>query len=92
MGNLNISIKDVDTDWLTTMLSNIAMARGSACTSETIQPSHVLRAIGVSDQDADCSLRISIGRFTTEQEVLTAASQIVEKANSYTVKRAALAI
>jgi len=91
-GNLNICLKDVDADWLTTMLPNIAMARGSACTSETIQPSHVLRAIGISDQDADSSLRISIGRFTSEDEIRSATNEIIEKSKSYISKRELLAI
>ena len=91
-GNINIGIKGVDADWLTTMLPTIAIARGSACTSETIQPSHVLRAIGLSDQDADSSIRVSVGRFTTEEEVTISANKIVEKANTYISKRATLAI
>ena len=74
------------------MLPNIAMARGSACTSETLQPSHVLRAIGVSDENANSAVRISFGRFTIEEEVVYAANAISEKAKNYISKKASLAI
>ena len=57
-GNLNICLKGVDADWLAAMIPEIAIARGSACTSETIQPSHVLRAIGLSDEDANSSIEL----------------------------------
>ena len=92
VGNLNISIKNTDADWLTTMLPNVAIARGSACTSETLQPSHVLRAIGISDDDANSAIRISFGRFTTEDEVADAAKAIAEKSKEYIAKRESLAI
>ena len=92
VGNVNISVHKVDADWLTTMLANIAMARGSACTSETLQPSHVLRAIGVSDENANSAVRISFGRFTTEEEVVFAANALSEKAKNYLSKKASLAI
>jgi cysteine desulfurase len=91
-GNLNICLKGIDADWLITMIPNIAIARGSACTSETIQPSHVLRSIGISDEDANSSIRISFGRFTTENEVKKAANIIVEQSKIYLSKRKALAI
>lgn len=91
-GNLNICLKGIDADWLTTMISNIAVARGSACTSETIQPSHILRAIGVSDEDANSSIRVSFGRFTTKEEVKTAAETIIKQSKIYLSKRESLAI
>ena len=92
VGNINISIHNVDADWLTMMLPNIAMARGSACTSETLQPSHVLRSIGVSDENANYAVRISLGRYTNEEEVFYAANKISEKAKEYISKKASLAI
>jgi cysteine desulfurase len=92
VGNLNLSLHNVDAAWLTTMLPNIAVARGSACTSETIQPSHVLRAIGLSDDKADCAIRVSFGRFTTKDEVIEAAKVISLKAQEYLSKRESIAI
>ena len=91
-GNLNICFKKIDADWLTTMLPDIAIARGSACTSETIQPSHVLRAIGLSDEDAYGSVRISFGRFTTSSEVKKAAELIVKQVKVFQSKKEVLAI
>jgi cysteine desulfurase len=89
---LNICLKGVDADWLTTMIPNIAIARGSACTSETIQPSHVLRSIGLSDDDANSSIRVSFGRFTTENEIEKAANMIIEQSKIYLSKKEVLAI
>ena len=91
-GNLNICLKGVDADWLTTMIPEIAIARGSACTSETIQPSHVLRAIGLTDEDANSSIRISFGRFTTKDEVIRAANLIIKQVNSFIEKKEIMAI
>ena len=80
-GNINICLKGVDADWLCTMLNNVAIARGSACTSETIQPSHVLRSIGLKDDDANSSIRVSFGRFNTIEDVNVAVSKIVAASN-----------
>ena len=91
-GNINICLKGVDADWLTTMLPDIAIARGSACTSETLQPSHVLRAIGLSDEDADSSIRISLGRFTTDEEISIASNKIINKVLQYLKRKETLAI
>ena len=91
-GNLNICLKGIDADWLTSMTPNIAVARGSACTSETIQPSHVLRAIGLSDEDANSSIRISFGRFTTKEEIKKASNILIEKSKMYLTKKESLAI
>lgn len=91
-GNINICLKGIDADWLTTMLPDIAIARGSACTSETLQPSHVLRAIGLSDEDANSSIRISLGRFTTDEEISIASNKIINKVQQYFMRKEALAI
>ena len=77
-GNLNIAIADVDGEVLMTALDDIAVSTGSACTSATVEPSYVLRAIGVSDELAQSSLRITIGRYTTEKDVDYAAKRIIE--------------
>lgn len=59
-------------------LKDLAISSGSACTSASLEPSYVLRALGLSDELAHSSLRISLGRFTTEAEVDHAVSEIRE--------------
>lgn len=59
-------------------LRNLAVSSGSACTSASLEPSYVLRAIGLNDELAHSSLRISIGRFTTEEEIDYAVEKIHE--------------
>ncbi|CAN5356381.1 cysteine desulfurase [soil metagenome] len=68
-GILNISVLGVEGEALLPSLKNIALSAGSACNSASIDSSHVLRAIGLSDQLAHNSLRLSLGRFTTEEEI-----------------------
>ena len=67
--NLNISFKFVDGESLMMALRDLAVSSGSACTSASLEPSYVLRAIGLNDELAHSSLRISIGRFTTLEEI-----------------------
>jgi cysteine desulfurase len=69
MGNLNISFAYVEGESLLMALKNIAISSGSACTSASLEPSYVLRAIGVSEDLAHTSIRFGIGRFTTEEEI-----------------------
>ncbi len=68
-GNLNLSFAGVDGEALLTGLTEIAVSSGSACTSASIEPSYVLQALGLDDALARSSLRIGLGRFTTEAEV-----------------------
>jgi len=68
-GNLNISFNYVEGESLIMALKDIAVSSGSACTSASLEPSYVLRAIGRSDELAHSSLRFTIGRYTTEQEI-----------------------
>jgi cysteine desulfurase len=56
--------------------TNLAFSAGSACTSATMSASHVLQAMGLSNEQANSSVRISFGRFTTEKETITAAKTI----------------
>ncbi|MEJ2576866.1 MAG: IscS subfamily cysteine desulfurase [Gammaproteobacteria bacterium] len=68
-GNLNVSFNYVEGESLIMALKDMAVSSGSACTSASLEPSYVLRALGRSDELAHSSLRLTIGRFTTEQEV-----------------------
>jgi len=68
-GCLNYSFAYVEGESLLMALKNVAVSSGSACTSASLEPSYVLRALGVDDELAHSSLRFGIGRFTTEQEV-----------------------
>lgn len=75
-GNLNIAVAGVDGELLLMALKDIAVSTGSACTSASVEPSYVLKAAGVPDALALSSLRISIGRFTTLEEIDFAAAHI----------------
>ncbi|XBC43320.1 MAG: IscS subfamily cysteine desulfurase [Buchnera aphidicola (Meitanaphis flavogallis)] len=66
---LNISFNYVEGESLIMALKNIAISSGSACTSASLEPSYVLRALGIKDELAHSSIRFSIGRFTTKQEI-----------------------
>ena len=68
-GNLNISFNFVEGESLIMSLKDIAVSSGSACTSASLEPSYVLRALGRNDELAHSSIRFTIGRFTTEEEV-----------------------
>ncbi|MBV1877193.1 MAG: IscS subfamily cysteine desulfurase [Pseudomonadales bacterium] len=68
-GNLNISFNFVEGESLIMALSDLAVSSGSACTSASLEPSYVLRALGLNDEMAHSSLRFSIGRFTTAEDI-----------------------
>ncbi|WP_318439302.1 IscS subfamily cysteine desulfurase [Photobacterium leiognathi] len=74
--NLNISFAFVEGESLLMALKDLAVSSGSACTSASLEPSYVLRALGLNDELAHSSIRFSFGRFTTEEEVDYAVTQI----------------
>jgi len=77
-GNLNLSFAYVEGEGLMMALKEVALSSGSACTSASLEPSHVLRACGVSEDLAHSSIRFGLGRFTTEEEVDYVADRVVE--------------
>jgi cysteine desulfurase len=80
-GNLNMSFAYVEGEGLLMGLKGLAVSSGSACTSASLEPSHVLKALGVGDELAHSSIRYGLGRFTTEEEVDYAAKITVEAVN-----------
>jgi len=68
-GNLNVSFAFVEGESLIMALKDLAVSSGSACTSASLEPSYVLRALGLNDELAHSSIRFSFGRYTTEEEV-----------------------
>ena len=75
-GNLNLSFADVDSEGLVAGIKDLAVSSGSACTSASVEPSYVLRAIGLDDGLARCAIRVGFGRFTTEDDVDFAVGRI----------------
>ncbi|HCP01568.1 MAG TPA: IscS subfamily cysteine desulfurase [Rhodospirillaceae bacterium] len=86
-GNLNVGFPGIDAEALMNGLDSVAISTGSACTSASIEPSYVLRALGLGDSDAGASIRIGFGRFTTETEVDTAAELISAAVDAQLDKR-----
>ena len=78
-GNLNLSFAYVEGESLMMGIKNLAVSSGSACTSASLEPSYVLKALGVEEELAHTSLRIGFGRFTTENEVKYATDIIVKE-------------
>lgn len=76
-GILNVSFGGVDGEQLLLMLRELAVSTGSACASASLEPSYVLKAIGVSDELAHSALRFSFGRFTTDADVDFAIDKVV---------------
>jgi cysteine desulfurase len=79
-GSLNLSFPGVTAPELIAAAPSVAMSTGSACTSATVEPSYVLRAMGVPDVVANASIRLAVGRFTTEAEIDFAADAIADAA------------
>ncbi len=78
-GNLNLSFAHCEAETLMAALKDLAVSTASACTSASLEPSYVLRAIGLEDELAHASLRFGIGRFTTEAEIDYAVEEVVRE-------------
>jgi len=77
-GCVNLSFAYVEGESLLMALKDIALSSGSACTSASLEPSYVLRALGAEDDMAHSSIRFGIGRFTTEEEIDFVVSRVVD--------------
>ncbi len=80
-GNLNVSFAYVEGESLLMGINDVAVSSGSACTSATLEPSYVIRALGVSEELAHSSIRFGLGRFNTEDEVDYVADRVVREVN-----------
>jgi cysteine desulfurase len=76
--NLNVGFAYVDSESLLMGVSDIAVSSGSACTSATLEPSYVLKALGIGDDLAHSSIRFGIGRFNTEEEIDYVGSKVID--------------
>jgi cysteine desulfurase len=77
-GNLNMTFEQVDSETLMMGVKEVALSSGSACTSAKIEPSHVLRALGLGEEAAHSSIRFGLGRFNTDEEVDYVADRLVD--------------
>jgi cysteine desulfurase len=80
-GNLNLSFAYVEGEAMMMAIKDVAVSSGSACTSASLEPSYVLRALGVDEDLAHSSIRFGIGRFNTEEEIDFVAQLVIEKVN-----------
>ncbi|MBN8512278.1 MAG: IscS subfamily cysteine desulfurase [Rickettsiales bacterium] len=81
-GNVNLSFSYIEGESMILAIKDLAVSSGSACTSSSLEPSYVLRALGVDDALAHTSIRFGFGRFTTEDEVDYAAQLVLSRINS----------
>ena len=86
--NLNVRVDDVHGEALLKAIgADLAVSSGAACATSSAEPSHVLRAMGLSDEQARASIRFGLGRFTTEQEVDAAAAIVVDAVHHLRTRR-----
>ena len=89
--NANITFKYAEADKVMMEMKDVAVSSGSACSSAEPEPSHVLKAIGLSGEDAKSSIRFGLGRFTTEQEIDYVIERVRETVQSVRTKRKGIA-
>jgi len=77
-GNLNICFRNADSGTLMMSMKDIAISSGSACSSAAVEPSHVLKAIGLNDSEVRSSVRFGFGRYSTEEEIDYAVEKVAE--------------
>ncbi len=87
-GNLNVTFPGLGAETLMAEVDDLALATGSTCTSATVEPSYVLKALGLSEDLARASVRIGLGRFTTEAELDYAAERLIAAVRRLTVAAA----
>jgi cysteine desulfurase len=80
-GNLNVCFPSTKSDSIMMSMRDIALSSGSACTSTSIQPSHVLKALGLTKEESHASIRFGIGRFNTEAEIDHTIEKVVKTVN-----------
>ena len=80
-GNLNISFAYVEGEAMMMAIKDVAVSSGSACTSASLEPSYVLRAMGLDEELAHSSIRFGIGRFNTPEEIDYVASLVITQVN-----------
>jgi cysteine desulfurase len=80
-GNLNVSFAFVEGESLLMGIKNVAVSSGSACTSASLEPSYVLKALGVGEDLAHTSIRFGIGRFTTREQIDFVIEEVVREVN-----------
>jgi cysteine desulfurase len=80
-GNMNVSFAYVEGEGLMMALKDVAVSSGSACTSASLEPSYVLRALGIGEELAHTSIRFGIGRFNTEEEIDYVGAHVVQAVN-----------
>ena len=78
-GNLNLSFNFVEGEAMMMAIKDVAVSSGSACTSASLEPSYVLRALGIGDELAHSSIRFGLGRYTTQAEVDYVADLVIAK-------------
>lgn len=86
-GNLNLLIKGVRSDVLMSNLREVAFSSGSTCASETGKPSRILKAIGLNDEDARCSIRLGLGRFNTIEEIDYVSERLIDEITKLRFKK-----
>lgn len=79
-GTISLTIPGVQSDMLIANVPSICISNGSACTAGAMSPSHVLLAMGMAREDAECTVRVGIGRYNTEAEILQTAEELIRTA------------